>query len=125
MGFTDAELDYLTECDGLDRIAIVAIGLDEAGEEAEGVGVARAYRDVRDPTQAEVAVVVIDAWQGAGVGRILLESLAHRSRETGIHLWTASVLAENAEAARLLESFGSVVARRWSGGVQELTVRLE
>lgn len=122
--FTSEELDYLTRCDGVDRIAEVAVGLDALGEEEVGVAVARAYRDLEDPERAEVAIVVIDEWQGFGVGRFLLRVLAERCQAAGIRRWTASVLGENSEAVRLLESFGPVVERRWCGGVQEIEIAI-
>ncbi|RYG24044.1 GNAT family N-acetyltransferase [bacterium] len=122
--FTSDELDYLTRCDGVDRIAEVAIGLDSSDEEEIGVAVARAYRDAEDSERAEVAVVVIDEWQGIGVGRLLLGVLAEKCWKVGIRQWTASVLGENTEMVRLLESFGSILSRAWCGGVQELIIEL-
>jgi GNAT superfamily N-acetyltransferase len=122
--FTTEELDYLTACDGVDRIAEVAVGLDSSGEEEIGVAVARAYRDPRDEERAEVAIVVIDEWQGVGVGGMLLGVLAERCLAVGIRHWRAYVLGENAEAVRLLESIGTVTARRWCGGVQEVEIAI-
>lgn len=124
-GFSEAELDYLTACDGSDRIAEVALGVDETGEEAVGVGVARAYRDPDEPSRAEVAIVVVDDWQGVGVGRILFAALADRCRAAGIRQWKASVLGGNAGGERLLMRMGKVVERRWRQGVQEITVELD
>lgn len=122
--FTPQELEYLTACDGQDRIAVVAIGLDEAGEEFEGVGVARAYRDLSCPERGEVAMVVIDAWQGGGIGRHLMDELARRCLSVGIDRWTASVFGENRRALKLLASYGSITDRRWAQGVQEIVVDL-
>jgi hypothetical protein len=50
---------YLTELDHHDHEAIVA--LDATGE---GIGIARYIRDPHRPEAAEIAVTVIDAWQG-------------------------------------------------------------
>ena len=67
---------YLTEIDHRDHEAMIA--LDE--ETGEGVGVARYVRDRERPDAAEVAVTVIDDWQGRGVGTLLLETLSGRAR---------------------------------------------
>jgi GNAT superfamily N-acetyltransferase len=50
----------------------------------EGVGVARYVRAGADPEVAEVAVTVVDDWQGRGLGRALLERLAARARREGV-----------------------------------------
>jgi RimJ/RimL family protein N-acetyltransferase len=96
---TTSELRYLTEVDGHRHEALCAI--DPAVD--EGVGVARFVRDETDPTRAEVAVTVVDAWQRRGLGTLLLEALSARAREEGIEHFTALVSSENASMSRLLE----------------------
>ena len=59
---SDAELDALTDLDGVDRFAVGASVRDSDGA-IEGVGVARYVRDDEDVEAAEVAVVVVDAYQ--------------------------------------------------------------
>lgn len=122
--FTPAELSYLTECDGSDRLAFVAIGLDDRDEEAIGVGVARAYRDTESPDLAEVAIVVVDDWQKVGVGRNLLRVLAEACLKVGIRRWQALILSENETALRLFGSFGAVDEHRWGVGAQEVFITL-
>jgi GNAT superfamily N-acetyltransferase len=70
--FTSRELRYLTEVDGRDHIALVALLADDP--EAI-VGVARC---VRLPTAdtAEFAIVVGDPFQGRGLGSLLARELA-------------------------------------------------
>ena len=72
---TDSMVDYLVDLDHHDHEAILA--LDE--ETGEGIGVARYVRDSSRPDRAEVAVTVIDDWQGRGVGTILLELVGWRA----------------------------------------------
>jgi GNAT superfamily N-acetyltransferase len=100
---SDETVRYLTEVDHHDHEALVALD----PETREGVGVARYVRG--DPGDvAEVAVVVVDHWQGRGVGTLLLDALAARAREEGIKRFTGLMLASNDEMMDLLESLGPV-----------------
>ena len=67
---------YLTEIDHHDHEAIAALD----ARTGEGIGVARYVRDPQRRDAAEVAVTVIDDWQGKGVGTLLLEALGARAR---------------------------------------------
>jgi RimJ/RimL family protein N-acetyltransferase len=99
------QLSYLTVVDHHDHEALIA--LDDEGREI--VGVARFVR-VEDRV-AECAVAVADGWQGRGLGTELLDRLVSRAGEEGIERFTAVVLAENAEALRVLERLGDAVQR--------------
>jgi GNAT superfamily N-acetyltransferase len=90
---SESMVRYLTEIDHHDHEAMIA--LDE--ETGEGTGVARFVRDAKRPASAEVAVTVIDDWQGRGLGTLLLEVLSARAREEGITIFTAMMLATNRE----------------------------
>ena len=57
---------------------------------------------------AEAAVTVVDAWQGRGLGTLLLELLATRAREEGVAHFSALVLATNTDMLELLERLGPV-----------------
>jgi GNAT superfamily N-acetyltransferase len=80
---------HLVDVDHDDREAVVATVGDEV------VGVARYDRSPDDPFVAEMAVLVEDAWQGVGVGRQLLISLADLARRRGVHTITSTVQADN------------------------------
>lgn len=117
---SSADLRYLTEVDHDDHEAVLAF--DPAGGP---VGVARYVRS-ETRTEAEVAVAVVDAWQGRGAATALLERLIERARENGIERFVASVLQENEEA---LELFRSVAPddpepRRVVPGQVELVINL-
>jgi GNAT superfamily N-acetyltransferase len=85
---SDAEVQRFTHVDGVDRVALVA----EHGPEI--VAVARYDRSPgRD--EAEVAFVVDDAFQGHGLGTILLQRLAGTARSHGIRWLVADTLSEN------------------------------
>jgi len=95
---------YLTAVDHNDHEAMIP--LDERCE--EGLGVARYVRDPDRPDTAEVAVTVIDDWQGRGLGTLLLEVISARARQEGIDKFTTLMLAENQEMRDLLEELGPV-----------------
>ena len=111
------DLSYLTEVDHHDHEALAAIGPSD-----EIIGVARYVRS-EAPTEAEVAVVVGDPWQGRGVATVLLDRLVARAREAGIEYFVALVLSENEEALELFRSVapdGSTTRRSQSGHVEIL-----
>jgi RimJ/RimL family protein N-acetyltransferase len=120
--FSSAELRYLTELDGVNHIALVAV---LAGNPDVLVGVARCVRLPDRPDTAEMAIVVGDPWQGQGLGRALATALADAAVAVGIRRFAATLLADNEPARRLMGTF----ARRLeeghvSGGVREVLVEL-
>jgi RimJ/RimL family protein N-acetyltransferase len=120
--FTRAELRYLTEVDGVNHIALVAV-LDDNPDQL--VAVARCVRLPDRPGTAEIAIVVGDPWQNQGLGRFLATALADAARAVGIRRFAATMLGDNEAARRLMRTF----ARRLqggmiSGGVREVLVEL-
>jgi GNAT superfamily N-acetyltransferase len=77
---------------------------------------------VRDPTRpdtVEVAVTVVDEWQGRGLGTLLLEVLSARACDEGIRTFTALMLARNEQMLHLFERLGLVrIVDRAAGTVQ-------
>ena len=61
----------------------------------EVVGVARYDRSPGDPTTAEFAILVEDAWQGVGLGRQLLSELLELAAARGVRSLTATVQPDN------------------------------
>ncbi|MGA2013187.1 MAG: GNAT family N-acetyltransferase [Solirubrobacteraceae bacterium] len=115
-----AELRYFTEVDHHDHEALVAI--DPAT--GRGVGVARYVRSGADPGAAELAVAVVDDWQGAGVGSRLALALAQRARAEGIHSFSALMLADNELMLNLARDLGEVHDMHTESGTVELIVDL-
>ena len=99
---TEAELRYFTQIDHHDHEAIGAV--DEATGRA--LGIARYIRDTEDPEVAEIAVAVIDDWQGRGLGTELVTRLMARAREEGIHRFNALVAVDNEVMVNLLHDLG-------------------
>jgi GNAT superfamily N-acetyltransferase len=112
-------LRYLTDLDHRDHEAMVA--LDESGE---GVGVARYVRSAARPDTAEVAVAVVDSWQGRGLGTILLQAISVRARDEGVRTFTALMLASNHEMMDLFEHLGPVRILERAAGTVEIEVAI-
>jgi GNAT superfamily N-acetyltransferase len=115
-----AELRYLTEIDHHDHEAVVAVDL----ENGQSVGVARYIRDREHRESAEIAVAVLESWQGRGVGKALMHGLADRAREEGIARFTALMFAHNRPMRRLLADLGSTRVLSAGAGAVELAVDL-
>src|SRR4051812_46879180 len=108
---TQAELRYLTEVDGHDHFAIVAV--DPPSHDIVGVG--RWVRLVSNPLDAEAAIVVSDDLQGRGLGKELARRLADAARAHGIRRIHATMLSDNPPAHALMR----VIAERLSDGPHE------
>ena len=100
-----AEVRYFTDVDHHDHEALVAVS--RIG--GRGIGVARFVRIRDEETTADVAVTVVDAWQGRGLGTELVARLAVRARQEGIWRFTALMSSENQRARRLLRTLGGPV----------------
>lgn len=100
---TSSQLAYLLAVDHRDHEALLAVDEDSG----EAVAVGRFVRYPETPDLAEVALLVIDDWQGYGLGKALLRLLAQRARELGIERFEATVLADNRPMLALLDSLGA------------------
>jgi GNAT superfamily N-acetyltransferase len=115
-----SDLRYLTEVDHRDHEALVALDGD-----GQLIGVARYIRSEEDPASAEVAVTVVDDWQGRGVASELLTALVRRAREEGITHFLALVLGENRNALELFQNMArNEVRPRSRDGHLELVIEL-
>ena len=105
---TDAEVEYLTDVDGVDHAAFGA-GFRAADGSDDGIGVARYIRSTSRPTEADFAVTVIDEYQRLGVATILLDVLSRHALENGIRRLTGEMLAENLAVQQLIRCRGGQV----------------
>jgi GNAT superfamily N-acetyltransferase len=117
-----AELRYLTEVDGLDHVAIVAVLEDDPATLA---GVARYVRNPQRPPDADVAFVVADDLQGRGIGHALGVALADVARGHGVRRFTASLLGTNVAAQRLFDAIARRVSADYEAGIGDLVAELE
>jgi GNAT superfamily N-acetyltransferase len=71
------------------------------------VGLASYFLDPwSEPRRAEVAFVVIDEWQGRGIGSLLFAHLARIALRLGVEVFYALVSASNRRVVRVFESSG-------------------
>jgi acetyl coenzyme A synthetase (ADP forming)-like protein len=79
------------------------------------------YARLRDPTAAEVAFAVADAYQRRGIGTRLVEQLAERAARHGIERFVAEVLPDNRRMLGVFSALGFELTRELSGGELEIT----
>lgn len=96
---TDSALGWVRVLGDSNHVAVGAC----AGP-GQPVGVAR-Y--VRDSAVTEVAITVVDRWQGHGAGTSLLKALCDHAWMAGVTSFQATILVENKAALRLAERFGA------------------
>ncbi|MEK9736152.1 MAG: GNAT family N-acetyltransferase, partial [Candidatus Nanopelagicales bacterium] len=92
--------------DQLSRISGGHRGATLVAQDASGqvIGLGNLFPEHPDDTSAaEIAVIVEDAWQGLGLGTLLLAHLIELARRQRFTTLTALVLATNTGMIRLLE----------------------
>lgn len=111
-------LEHFARVDHRLREAIVAQIDDEV------VGVAR-YDRPEGTDEADTAVLVEDAWQGRGLGKLLLGRLADVAAKRGIRTLTALILGENVRARHLYFAVFDDVETHQDGPEWHLRIPLE
>jgi RimJ/RimL family protein N-acetyltransferase len=119
-GLSPAELRYFTEVDHHDHEALGAV----LHADGRGVGIARYVRHEDDPQAAEIAVTIVDDWQGRGLGTELLTQLAGRASQEGIRRFTAQVAADNLAMIGLLHNMTDIACVRREYDIWEYEIRL-
>jgi L-amino acid N-acyltransferase YncA len=113
-------LHYLTAVDHINHEALGAID----PQTGHGIAVARYIRDPDNPTHAELAIAIADAFQHRGLGSTLLSALARRARANGITTLTGLVLADNTAMLHLFSHLGPTTHRPAGNGTVEVETDL-
>ena len=100
--FTEDEVAYFTDVDFVGHVALVA----ELEKDGQGVIIGGGRYVLVEPGKAEVAFVVVDHYQGQGVGTALMRHLAAIARQAGLKELTAEVLADNTSMLKVFEKSG-------------------
>jgi protein lysine acetyltransferase len=101
---TESLMRYLFEVDYVHHFVWVMTD----GFDGPVVADARFVRDEIDPSVAEVAFIVGDAYQGRGVGTFLMGALAVAADYHGVQRFTARVLNDNLPMRAILDRFHAV-----------------
>jgi acetyltransferase len=101
-----AWLERFTHADPKGDFSLLAMARDSGGV----IAMAQ-YAVDPFPHRADLAVVVADAWQGAGIGTRLLRRLLSVACAAGIERFEAEVLAENRVMLSVLNELGFRVRR--------------
>lgn len=123
-GFSATELEHLTQCDGINHLALVVEWIDDPQRQLIAVG--RWIRDPQDPALASIAYVTSDQWQRRGIGERLVRQLAREALARGIAKFRAEILWGNVAAVKLLERVGVRENEVMIGsGASELIYRID
>ncbi len=102
---TPALMQYLAEVDYVDHFVwVMTDGNDPVAD-------ARFVRDHNDPTVAEIAFTVADAYQGRGIGSFLIGALSIAARVDGVERFSARMLSENVPMRAIMDRYGAVWQR--------------
>jgi RimJ/RimL family protein N-acetyltransferase len=118
--FSDKEKAFFMNADFVNHVALVA-EIDENGRHAI-IGGGRYI--VTMPGEAEIAFVVIDAYQGQGIGTLLMRHLTVIARTGGLKELVADVLPENAAMRKVFSNFGFLARRGADPQVVHLALTL-
>ena len=102
---SEAQLRELTEFDRETQEAWVVF--DAAADTVRGVAVGRFVVDPADRTRAEVALVVVDAFQNRGVGRRVLGVLTVCAARHGVLTFTGLASEDNTPVRRWFDRLGA------------------
>ena len=119
-GFTEQEIVFFSNVDFVSHVALVAV-MEEGGQPLI-VGGSRYI--VVQPGQAEVAFVVVDQYQGQGIGAKLLHHLAVIARDAGLKELVAEVLPDNTSMLKVFERSGFPVGTKRGPQGVHITLQL-
>jgi GNAT superfamily N-acetyltransferase len=118
--FSDKEREFFLNVDFVDHVALMAW----AQEAGRSVIVGGGRYVVVEPGKAEVAFVVIDAYQKQGIGAVLMRHLAAIARAAGLRELIAEVLEENMPMLKVFEKSGLPMATIHEHEVVHVTLQL-
>jgi RimJ/RimL family protein N-acetyltransferase len=118
--FSEREIAHFVNIDFITQVALIAVA-DEGGKQTV---VAGGRYVVVQPGVAELAFVVVDDYQGQGLGPNLLRHLAGIAREAGLRELVAEVLPDNQPMLSVFQKCGLPVATRRERGAVHVTLKL-
>jgi RimJ/RimL family protein N-acetyltransferase len=119
-GFSEREMAFFLNIDFENHVALVA----ETDEDGLAVIIGGGRYIVVRPGQAEIAFVVVDAYQAQGLGTILMRHLAALARDAGLKELIAEVLPENTAMLKVFRKFGFLPGPQRAHEVVHLRLKL-
>jgi GNAT superfamily N-acetyltransferase len=110
---SEAMLTALTTADR-DHFALLALACE--GDHEALAGVAR-YVRLAEPDSAELALTVVDAYQGRGIGHLLLDALVLEAVQAGVTRFQGEILGENLAIRAVLGAAGATLRLNDHGSV--------
>ena len=120
----DPEARYLASLDYDCHMALVATKTDERGEETI-IGVARYFVLDNEPSCAEFAIVINDAYQRKGLGTHLMMRLMEYAQAHGIDTFLGFAHGENYRLLRFIQRTGLPTEHKLKDGLWEIRVQLK
>jgi RimJ/RimL family protein N-acetyltransferase len=120
-GFSEKEIAFFMNIDFINHVALAAL----TEEDGRRVIIGGGRYIVVEPGQAEIAFVVIDAYQGQGVGTMLMRHLAGIAKAAGLKSLVAEVLQENVAMRKVFSKFGFKHGPRRGPQVVHLVLKLD
>ena len=114
---SDREVERFTNVDHTERDALVAICDDE-------IAAVGRYDRTPGTSEAEVAFVVEDRWQGRGIGTVLMERLAALARSRGITTLVADTMPHNQRMLTVFRHARLPITERLVDGIVHVTLEL-
>ncbi|WP_445168878.1 GNAT family N-acetyltransferase [Mycolicibacterium sp. Dal123E01] len=98
-------MNYLFQVDYVNHFVWVLVD----GADGPVVADVRFVRDVADSSLAEIAFIVGDAYQGRGIGNVMMDALVIAAQVSGVKRFSGRVLSDNVPMRTILDRFGA----RW------------
>jgi RimJ/RimL family protein N-acetyltransferase len=118
--FSEREIDFYLNVDFVNHVALVAV----LNVEGRALIVGGGRYIVIQPGVAEVAFGIDDAYQGRGLGGLLMKHLTAIAREGGLRELVAEVLPGNVAMLSVFKKAGLEMTTKREGGVAHVTLRL-
>ena len=116
------EIARLEQANSTRQLTVVALA--SIGDVEQVIAVAELMRDAGSPDVAEIALVVADAYQRAGIGSALCMYLGTAAQRQGLATLRAMALAENAAVRRMVARSGAPYTAETRQGMTTIQIDL-
>jgi RimJ/RimL family protein N-acetyltransferase len=118
--FTQQEIEYFLNVDFVTHVALVAVREEDGRHTIVGGG----RYVVAQPGKAEIAFMVVDEYQGQGIGAALMRHLTMIAREAGLKELTAEVLPDNLSMLKVFQKSGLRLSTKRESQVVHVALQL-